>query len=39
MLIIGVQGGNERSFGLLDKTLDKNIKVAAYGARIGAERE
>lgn len=27
-LIIGVQGGNERSFGLLDKTLDKNIKVA-----------
>ena len=27
-LIIGVQGGNERSFGLLDRTLEKNIKVA-----------
>lgn len=27
-LIIGVQGGNERSFGLLDQTLDKNIKVS-----------
>lgn len=27
-LIIGVQGGNERSFGLLEKTLDKKIKVA-----------
>ncbi len=27
-LIIGVQGGNERSFGLLDKTLDNGIKVA-----------
>lgn len=28
-LIIGVQGGNERSFGLLEKTLDKGIKVSA----------
>lgn len=28
-LIIGVQGGNERSFGLLDKTLDRDIKVSA----------
>lgn len=28
-LIIGVQGGNERSFGLLDKTIDKDIKVSA----------
>lgn len=27
-LIIGVQGGNERSFGLLDKTLEKGIKVS-----------
>ncbi len=27
-LIIGVQGGNERSFGLLDQTMDKGIKVA-----------
>lgn len=27
-LIIGVQGGNERSFGLLDKTLEKDIKVS-----------
>lgn len=27
-LIIGVQGGNERSFGLLEKTLKKGIKVA-----------
>ena len=28
-LIIGVQGGNERSFGLLEKTLKKGIKVSA----------
>ena len=28
-LIIGVQGGSERSFGLLDKTLEHNIPVAA----------
>ncbi len=28
-LIIGVQGGNERSFGLLDKTLEHGIKVSA----------
>ena len=27
-LIIGVQGGNERSFGLLEKTLQHNIKVS-----------
>lgn len=27
-LIIGVQGGNERSFGLLEKTLEKGIKVS-----------
>lgn len=27
-LIIGVQGGNERVFGLLDKTLDRGIKVS-----------
>ncbi|MFI3207973.1 MAG: alpha-glucosidase [Eubacteriales bacterium] len=27
-LIIGVQGGNERSFSLLEKTLDKGIKVS-----------
>lgn len=27
-LMIGVQGGNERSFGLLDKTLEKGIKVS-----------
>lgn len=27
-LIMGVQGGNERAFGLLDKTLEKGIKVA-----------
>lgn len=27
-LIIGVQGGSERSFGLLDQTLDKGIKVS-----------
>lgn len=27
-LIIGVQGGNERSFGLLDKTMEKGIKVS-----------
>lgn len=27
-LIIGVQGGNERSFGLLEKTLDHGIKVS-----------
>ena len=27
-LIIGVQGGNERSFGLLDKTLEKGIKIS-----------
>lgn len=27
-LIMGVQGGNERSFGLLDKTLEKDIKVS-----------
>lgn len=27
-LIIGVQGGNERSFGLLDKTIEKDIKVS-----------
>ena len=27
-LIIGVQGGNERSFGLLEKTLAHNIKVS-----------
>ena len=28
-LIIGVQGGNERSFGLLEKTLQHNIRVSA----------
>lgn len=28
-LVIGVQGGTERSFGLLEKTLDAGIKVAA----------
>lgn len=28
-LIIGVQGGNERAFGLLEKTLEKGIKVSA----------
>lgn len=28
-LIVGVQGGNERSFGLLDKTIDRGIKVSA----------
>jgi len=28
-LIIGVQGGSERSFGLLEKTLNKGIKVSA----------
>lgn len=28
-LIIGVQGGSERSFGLLEKTLEKGIKVSA----------
>lgn len=28
-LIVGVQGGNERSFGLVDKSIDKGIKVAA----------
>lgn len=27
-LIIGVQGGSERSFGLLEKTLEKGIKVS-----------
>lgn len=27
-LIIGVQGGNERSFGLLEKTLEQGIQVA-----------
>lgn len=27
-LIIGAQGGNERSFGILDKSLEKGIKVA-----------
>lgn len=27
-LIIGVQGGNERSFGLMEKTLDHGIKVS-----------
>lgn len=27
-LVIGVQGGNERSFGLLDKTLEKGIRVS-----------
>lgn len=27
-IIIGVQGGNERSFGLLDKTIDEGIKVS-----------
>lgn len=27
-LIVGVQGGNERSFGLLNKTLEKGIKVS-----------
>lgn len=27
-LIVGVQGGNERSFGLLEKTLEKKIKVS-----------
>ena len=27
-VIIGVQGGNERSFGLLDQTIDKGIKVS-----------
>ena len=27
-LVIGVQGGNERSFGLLDKTMEKGIKVS-----------
>lgn len=28
-LIIGVQGGSERAFGLLEKTLNKGIKVSA----------
>ena len=28
-LIVGVQGGNERSFGLVDKSIDNGIKVAA----------
>lgn len=28
-LIVGVQGGNERSFGLLDKTIEHGIKVSA----------
>lgn len=28
-LIVGVQGGNERSFGLLEKTLEHGIKVSA----------
>lgn len=28
-LILGVQGGNERSFGLLDKTMGKGVKVSA----------
>ena len=28
-LIVGVQGGNERSFGLVDKSIDRGIKVAA----------
>ncbi|OOB77233.1 MAG: alpha-glucosidase [Epulopiscium sp. Nuni2H_MBin001] len=32
-LIVGLQGGNERTFGLLDKTLDKGIKVAAVWAQ------
>ena len=27
-LIVGVQGGNERSFGLLDKTIENGIKVS-----------
>lgn len=27
-LIIGAQGGNERSFGILEKSIDKGIKVA-----------
>ena len=27
-LIIGAQGGNERSFGILEKSLDKDIRVA-----------
>lgn len=27
-LIVGVQGGNERSFGLLDKTIEHGIKVS-----------
>ena len=28
-LIVGVQGGNERSFGLLERTMDHGIKVSA----------
>ncbi|MBQ8647059.1 MAG: alpha-glucosidase [Oscillospiraceae bacterium] len=28
-LIVGVQGGNERSFGLVDKSIENGIKVAA----------
>ena len=28
-LIVGLQGGNERSFGLLDKTMEHGIKVSA----------
>ncbi len=27
-LIVGVQGGNERSFGLMEKTIDHGVKVA-----------
>ena len=27
-LIVGAQGGNERSFGILDKTLEKGVKVS-----------
>lgn len=27
-LIVGVQGGNERSFGLMDKTIEHGVKVA-----------
>ena len=34
-LIVGVQGGNERSFGLVDKSIDNGIKVAAVTDKTG----